>query len=424
MPELSDSQTVRRAALRLIGGVTAEGRLLSELTAILDPLPPEDRARAGRLAAETLRQAARADALMKPWLQKPPPLSVRNILRLGVVELSGGGAAHGIVNDLVEITAKTRRTASLKGLVNAILRKAAAEAPARWSKLPPPRLPRWLRDPLAEAWGKPAVAAMEAVFATAPPLDLTAKDDPAEVAALTGGTLLPGGSVRLADAGQISALPGYAEGKWWVQDAAAALPVRLLAPQKGEAILDLCAAPGGKTLQLAAAGASVTAMDQSEARLARVRENLARTGLSATVVQGDALTYQGGPFDAILLDAPCSATGTLRRHPDLPHAKDGSDFAGLIAQQGRMIDHALTLLRPGGRLMFCTCSLLPDEGEVQVEEALARHPGLTVDASARDLPGIETSWHSPEGGLRLRPDHWAKRGGLDGFYMALLRKPG
>jgi 16S rRNA C967 or C1407 C5-methylase (RsmB/RsmF family) len=167
----------------------------------------------------------------------------------------------------------------------------------------------------------------------------------------------------------VTALPGYAAGTWWVQDAAAALPVRVLAPQKGEAVLDLCAAPGGKTLQLAAAGARVTAIDLSEARMARVSANLARTGLSAEVIVADALAFDRGGFDAVLLDAPCSATGTIRRHPDLPVAKDGSEFAALIDQQAAMIDHALTLLRPGGRLVFCTCSLLPDEGEVQVEEA-------------------------------------------------------
>jgi 16S rRNA (cytosine967-C5)-methyltransferase len=187
-------------------------------------------------------------------------------------------------------------------------------------------------------------------------------------------------------------------------------------------VLDLCAAPGGKTLQLAAAGAVVAALDVSEKRMLRVTENLARTGLAADCVVGDALTYAGGPFDAILLDAPCSATGTIRRHPDLPYAKDGSDFAGLFAVQAAMIDHALTLLKPGGRLVFCTCSLLPDEGEVQVDEALARHPGLHTDRAALDRPGIDPDWITSEGGLRLRPDYWPDLGGMDGFYIACLRR--
>ena len=199
--------------------------------------------------------------------------------------------------------------------------------PAPFAGLPPQRLPMWLRQPLVRAWGREAVSAIEAVQAAAPPLDLTVRPG---AAPLPEGEVLPTGSLRLTEAGQVSALPGYAEGAWWVQDAAAALPVRLLDPQPGERVLDLCAAPGGKTLQLAAAGAEVTALDISGPRLARLRENLARTGLTAEVVVADALHWQpDAPFDAVLLDAPCSATGTIRRHPDLPFVKDGSDLPGL-----------------------------------------------------------------------------------------------
>ena len=242
-----------------------------------------------------------------------------------------------------------------------------------------------------------------------------------ELAERLGGELLPTGSVRLLDAGQVTALPGYDEGAWWVQDAAAALPARLLGDVAGLEVLDMCAAPGGKTMQLAAAGAKVTALDLSETRMARVTENLARTGLSATTVTGDAMEHEGS-YDAILLDAPCSATGTIRRHPDLPHARHGEGITELIGLQEAMFDHALRLLRPGGRLVFCTCSLIPDEGECHVEEALARHPGLEVLPA--EAPGIEDRWRSAEGGLRLRPDFWAERGGMDGFYMAHLRKAG
>ena len=235
------------------------------------------------------------------------------------------------------------------------------------------------------------------------------------------GIRLPTGSLRLAAPGQVSALPGFAEGGWWVQDAAAALPAQILAPVAGESILDMCVAPGGKTLQLAAAGARVTALDISEPRMKRVRDNLARTGLSAEIVVGDALTYQGR-HDAILLDAPCSATGTIRRHPDLPHAKDGAEFAGLIAAQAEMLAHAWSLLRPGGRMVFCTCSLLPYEGEAQIDAALAAFPDMVVDPAALNLPGIDPGWIGSEGGLRLRPDYWPELGGMDGFYIALLRK--
>lgn len=413
----------RRAALSLLDGVTQEGRLLSELGAVLEPLAPEDRARAQRLAAEALRGLDRADRWLAPYLSKRPPVAVRNILRLGTVEIGQGAASHGVVNACVELAAKGRRTGQFKGLVNAVLRKLAEAGPEAWEALPVPVMPRWLRQPLVAAWGQRTVQRMEAAHFAGAPLDLTAKGAPEDVAAGLGGVVLPTGSVRLMQGGQVSKLPGYAQGDWWVQDAAAALPARVLGPQAGERVLDMCAAPGGKTLQLAAAGAEVVALDISEARMVRLRENLARTGLAAHCIIGDALSFAEAGFDAVLLDAPCSATGTIRRHPDLPYAKDGAEFSALIDLQARLIDHALGLLRPGGRLVYCTCSLLPDEGEVQVKAALARHPELRVDAAAREVPGIEAGWKTPEGGLRLRPDHWAERGGIDGFYIAALAKP-
>ena len=414
--------TARRVAHHLLDQITGEGRLMPELMAAgaLDRLDPADRARAQRLTLDTLRGLERVDRLLEKHLRKNPPLTVRNMLRLATVEICMGGDAHGVVNEAVAIVGQDKRTGALKGLVNAVLRKIAVQGPAAWAKLRVPRLPRWLRDPLVEAYGAPHVAAMESVQFATPPLDLTAKGDAAALAAAVGAVLLPTGSVRIAGAGQVTALPGYDSGDWWVQDAAAAIPARVLAAQAGEAVLDMCAAPGGKTMQLAAMGAQVTALDISEARMARVAANLARTGLQAEVVTADAMTHQG-QYDAILLDAPCSATGTIRRHPDLPHAKDGSDFGALMQMQAAMLDHALTLLKPGGRLVYCTCSLLPDEGEVQVDEALARHPGLRVDRAALDLPGIDPAWITAEGGLRLRPDFWADQGGMDGFYIACLR---
>lgn len=415
--------TARAAAVHLLDQVLGEGRLMSDLIAggALDALSPPDRARAQRLASDTLRGLERADRLLSRHLRRPPPLAVYNILRAGTVELAQGGDPHGVVNEAVEIIARHPRFGSLKGLINAVLRKMSEDAPKAWNDLRVPGLPQWLRGPLTEAWGKAAVAAMERAHFAGAPLDLTVKSDPEGWAERLGGIVLPTGSVRLTDPGQVSALPGYASGDWWVQDAAAALPVQVLAPLVGERILDLCAAPGGKTLQLAQAGAEVTALDLSARRMERVAENLARTGLSATCIIGDALTHQGGPYDAILLDAPCSATGTIRRHPDLPHAKDGSDFASLIGLQAAMLEHALTLLKPGGRLVFCTCSLLPDEGECQVEEALLRHPGLSTDRAALERPGIDPAWITEEGGLRLRPDYWPDLGGMDGFYVACLR---
>ncbi|WP_348657110.1 RsmB/NOP family class I SAM-dependent RNA methyltransferase [uncultured Sulfitobacter sp.] len=414
----------RRSAVYLLDQVLGdEPRLMSELLAsgALDKLPPDDRARAQRLAQDTLRGLERADRLLQKHLQKAPPLTVRNVLRVGTVELCQGGAAHGVVNAMVNLVSQHRTLSHLKGLTNAVLRKIAAQGPEAWDALRAPRLPKWLRGPLAEAWGTDAIAKMEEAHFAGAPLDLTAKGDAAALAEAVGGTLLPTGSVRVTDAGQVSTMPGFAEGDWWVQDAAAAIPVRVLAPTEGETVLDLCAAPGGKTMQLAAAEAVVTAVDQSHPRMQRVKENLARVGLKAKTLTKDARAVEGA-FDAILLDAPCSATGTIRRHPDLPHAKDGSEFGDLIELQSELIDHAWTLLKPGGRLVFCTCSLLPDEGEVQVDEALERHGDMTVDRAALDLPGVEAEWVTEEGGLRLRPDFWADKGGMDGFYIACLRK--
>lgn len=418
---MSDTTHARRTAVYLLDQVLGEGRLLAECYAAgaLEKLNPEDRARAQRLAVVTLRGLERADRILKKHLKKSPPLTVMNVLRLGAVELCAGGAAHGVVNAMVAIVSKHRRHGQLKGLVNAVLRKVAEDGPAEWARLRTPRLPNWLRKPLVQAWGAEVMLGVEAAHFAGAPLDLTGKPG-ASLDALDGAQV-PTGSLRLVNAGQVSALPGYQAGDWWVQDAAAALPALILAAQPGENILELCAAPGGKTMQMAAAGAKVTAVDASAARMERLKENLSRTGLEASLIVGDALEQQG-QFDAVLLDAPCSATGTIRRHPDLPHAKDGSEFGALIELQAQMLAHAWSLVKPGGRLMFCTCSLLPDEGECQVEEALEMFPDMTADQTALDLPGIEAEWITEEGGLRLRPDYWSDRGGMDGFYMALLRK--
>lgn len=414
----------RRGAIALLGAVLTDRRMLTESLSLLDRNDPADRARAQRLATETLRDLGRADRLLAKFLDRRPAPYVLNALRLGTVELCTGGSAHGVVSDVVSIIGSHRKHGRMKGLTNAVLRKVATEGPGLWADLRPPKLPKSLRAPLVQAWGGVAVSAMEAAHAVRPPLDLTPKTAEAAVLAATlGGELLPTGSIRLEMLTQVSALPGYDSGDWWVQDAAAALPARILDAQPGEQVLDMCAAPGGKTLQLAAAGADVTALDISEGRMKRLRENLGRTGLEARIVIDDARNHAGA-YDAILLDAPCSATGTLRRHPDLPFIKTAKDIASLPPLQAGLLDHAWTCLRPGGRLVFCTCSLLPDEGEQQIADALARLPEARVDRDALNRPGIDPDWIDANGGLRLRPDFWADRGGMDGFYIACLRKPG
>ena len=414
----------RRSAHFLLMQIIGEGRLLSELigSGALARLENDDRARAQRLATDALRGLDRADRMLKPYLKKVPPLHVMNALRLGTLEICTGQAAHGVVNAYVEIVARNKRTASMKGLTNAVLRKIADDGPSAWDARPLPLTPGWLRQPLVAAWGRDAVTAIETAHFAGASLDLTAKGDAAALAQAVGGQLLPTGSVRVSGAGQVTALAGYKAGEWWVQDAAAAIPVRTLGDIRGLRVLDLCAAPGGKTLQLAAGGADVTAVDISEKRMERVAANLARTKLKARTVVSDAFAFDEGGYDAVLLDAPCSATGTIRRHPDLPYAKDGAEFGALIDQQEALIDHAIGLLRPGGRLVFCTCSLLPDEGEVQIEEALGRHTDLSPLPEACDVPGLDPAWKTPEGGLRLRPDYWPALGGMDGFYICVLRK--
>jgi 16S rRNA (cytosine967-C5)-methyltransferase len=406
---MAEGVKARAAAVAVLDAVLGDGRMLDEGAAA--DLPPEDRARALRLAAAVLRQLEPADKALAAHLRKRPPLRVLNILRLAVVERANGAAGHGVVNAAVEIARQGKRTQHMAGLVNAVLR-AVPEGPLAGVQ----KLPRWLRQPMVHAFGRDAVAAIELAHAQEPPLDLSFRAG----AEVPEGLALPTGILRLAQAGQVSGMPGYAAGGWWVQDAAASLPARLLGVTAGERVLDLCAAPGGKTLQLAAAGASVVAVDQSGARLGRLRDNLARTGLQAEVVEADARVWEPGEaFDAILLDAPCSATGTIRRHPELPFVKDGSEVPGLVALQAELIDRALGWLKPGGRLVYAVCSLLPEEGEAQVAAALARHPGVVAERVA--LPGVEDGWWTEGNGLRTRPDYWAERGGMDGFFMARLR---
>nr|WP_207100102.1 transcription antitermination factor NusB [Paracoccus shandongensis] len=408
----------RSGVLRLLAGVR-DGLSLSDQTGALKGLAPADQARAGRLAAAVLRHQSRADAVIGTYVTRKPTPQVADVLRLAVVEmLELGGAAHGVVDAAVNLTRSLgKKGEAAAGMVNAVLRKAAGHG--GWSALPPQPMPAWLREPVAIAYGEDAALAIESAHQAGAPLDLTPKPG----VLIEGADLLPTGSLRIHGPAQVSALPGFAGGDWWVQDAAAALPARLLDPRPGERIADLCAAPGGKTLQLAAAGAQVTAVDISPARLKRVAENLNRCGLSADLVAADALDWRpDAPLDAILLDAPCSATGTIRRHPDLPFLRDGSGIPALVDLQARLIDHALSLIPPGGRMVYAVCSLLPDEGEAQVAAALSRHPGLTVETPA--LPGTDPAWITPEGGLRTRPDYWPDRGGMDGFFMARLRKRG
>jgi 16S rRNA (cytosine967-C5)-methyltransferase len=420
----------RLAATQLLHAVLFDKRLLSEALmgdeAPIARLSGPDRARAQSMTIGVLRHLQRLDAILDQFLEKAPPPKVRNALRLAAYEMvAEGNAAHGVVNAAVEIVRGNPKYGHMAGLVNAVSRKIADQGAEIWQTQSPQKLPSWLAKPIAKNFGKAAVPSIEATHQAGAPIDLTLKDpkQAEEWAKALDAEILPTGSLRLIGRPQITALPGFDTGDWWVQDAAAAMPARLFGDVSGKMVLDLCAAPGGKTMQLAAGGAKVTALDISGIRMKRVDENLLRTNLTAMLVIEDVLDWQPGKlFDAVLLDAPCTATGTIRRHPDLPHIKAGADLTELFQLQADMIDAALKLLKPGGMLVYGTCSLLPREGETQIKHGLERHDGLTtIDL---DLPGLglEPTWKAETGGIRLRPDYWTDRGGMDGFYMALLQK--
>ncbi len=420
----------RSAALTLLHGVLHDTKPLSDIVegpnSPLADLEPGERARAQSLAKITLRNLGPLDQVLDRFLTKKPPLQVLNILRLCAAELLVDGiAAHAAVDGAVTLARSKQKANHLSGLVNAVARKLSDVDREEFLKLPPHPLAKYLRVPVVTAYGEEAAVAIDAAHRAGAPVDLTLKN-PAEEekwALALDATILPNGSLRLAEKGQISALPGYDTGDWWVQDAAASVPCRLFDDLAGKTVLDLCAAPGGKTMQLAAAGAKVTAVDISGDRLVRVRQNLERTGLSATLVEADAFKWTPAePFDAILLDAPCSATGTIRRHPDLPFVRRDWDLQPVLKMQSDMLDLCAKWLKPGGQLVYSTCSLLPVEGEGQIAKFLARTPDMTpLDFDAAAL-GMDNDWKPSEGQLRLRPDYWAEVGGMDGFFMARLQK--
>jgi 16S rRNA (cytosine967-C5)-methyltransferase len=388
----------------------------------LAALSPRDRAFARALAMATLRRLGPIDQALQERVAKAPPDRVVQILRLGVAQLFVlETPAHAAVSSSVDLAQQHNQSRPFKGLVNAVLRALTREPP----KLDDPErmAPPWLYARWSAAFGAEAAREIAAQIAAEPATDLSLKD-PAQgevFAEELEGEVLAGGSVRTGRRGDVAIWPGFTEGVWWVQDAAAAIPARLLEVQPGQTALDLCAAPGGKTLQLAAAGAQVTALDKSAARLTRLSDNLARTGLAAEVVVADAATWRDGrSFDAVLLDAPCSATGTFRRHPDVLWAAKPSDVASLAALQSRLFDAAAAKVKLGGRLVYCVCSLEPEEGEAQVAAFLQRHPDFAIDPIAAGEGGAPEASLRPDGTLRILPHH--RPGGVDGFYAARLRR--
>jgi 16S rRNA (cytosine967-C5)-methyltransferase len=404
----------REAAFDLLAFVFDRRRPIEEALDALPHLEPRDRAAAHRLAAAVLRRLGTLDAVLEPFLRKAPPDPVRHVLRLGAAGLLLlETPSHAAVATAVAL-ARGRGLGPFAGLINAVLRRVADAGPAALADLDAPRLdtPAWLWA----SWGDDARAIAVAHQHEAP-LDLTLRPG---ASAPPGGEMLPTGSVRFPAGTRVTEIPGFDRSEFWVQDAAAALPATLLAAQPGERVADLCAAPGGKTAQLVAAGASVVAVERNPTRLARLRENLRHWHLEAETVQADAASWTPPePFDAVLLDAPCSATGTIRRHPDVPHLKRPRDVRALTETQDGLLAAATAMLRPGGRLVYAVCSLQPEEGAARVEAALTRgklrHDPFTMMELAA-LPEALTA----DGFLRTNPGIWPERGGMDGFFAARL----
>ncbi len=439
----------RAIALDLVSAVLRKGRLLDEALApkkwisggdsgrdspegALDGLSSRDRAFVRLLVTTVLRRLGQVDAVIGHYLERPLPRKAaagHDILRLGAAQLLFlKTPPHAAVDTAVEMTRARGFTPHLK-LVNAVLRRMSREGAALVETQDAPRLntPDWLWESWTAAYGEEMTRAIATVHLAEPSLDLSVADDPQAWAERLGGAVLTTGTVRLAKTARVTEMEGFAEGQWWVQDAASALPVRLLGNVAGKSVLDLCAAPGGKTLQLASGGAHVTALDRSRPRLARLEDNLSRMNLEAKIVCADAVTWRPQtPAQAVLLDAPCTATGGLRRHPDVARLKIPDDVSRLAALADSLLDAAVEMLAPGGRLVFCTCSLEPQEGPQRAAALLQRAHGMKLaPIEPTEIGGVDGGLSeavTEEGYLRTLPCHLPGQGGMDGFFAARFEK--
>ena len=422
----------RRLALRWIDGVLVAGRPFDASDAsdagpeAGDALAARDRAFARLLAATALRRLGQIDDLIDRCLRaplSPRVAAARGALRLGAAQLAFlDTPPHAAVDTAVRLAPPRAR-----GLVNAVLRRIAREGAVRRAAQDAERLntPGWLWRSWRAAYGAAQARAIAAAHLVAPPLDLSPRGDPAAVAEAVDGAVLETGTVRRAAGGRIEALPGFADGEWWVQDAAAALPARLLGAGPGDEAVELCAAPGGKTAQLAAMGVRVTAVDSDSSRLELLAAAMRRLRLEARAIRADARRWRpGAPARFVLLDAPCTTTGTIRRRPDVPRLKRPGDVAAARAVQDRLLDNAAAMLAPGGALVYAVCSLQPEEGPQAVAALLARDPTLALDPVRAAEVGGFGELLAADGALRSLPCHLADRGGVDGFYAARLKRRG
>ncbi len=429
----------RRIAADIVDGVLRRKIALDEQLSGkaahpgLASLADRDRALMRRLTATVLRRLGTLRKLLSSFLDKGFPADAprtETILLIGAAQILWLDVPdHAAVDLSVRLAQADRRAARYAGLVNAVLRRVAQSRETGMSMSATLDTPAWLMARWTKTYGRDAARAIAAANGHEPALDLTVKQDAAEWAEHVHGRVLPTGTVRTLAHGAISLLPGFAEGAWWVQDAGAALPARLFGNIRDLNVADLCAAPGGKTAQLALAGARVTAVDRSPARLARLNDNLARLSLRADVVAADVLEWHpessnAGRFDAVLLDAPCSSTGTIRRHPDVPWLKSDGDIGVLVSLQQRLLDHAVGLVKPGGVLVYCVCSLEPEEAEDQIAALIARDTRVArKPITAADVSG-QAEFVSAKGDLRTLPpqlpDPDSRWAGLDGFFAARL----
>ena len=429
----------RETAARVLQKILVKHRPLDEALCLLDgpeaPQAANDRAFTRAIVSTVLRRKGQIDDALARFISAPPPDSrgmLDDILLVaGAQLLFMDTPAHAVINIAVDQARRDRGARRFAALVNAVLRRVAAANAGIIADQDAARLntPDWLWDRWAAHYGEDAARAIAAQHMLEPPLDLSVKSDPDGWAHRLGGVALPTGSVRLAGRGRIEAIDGFGEGAWWVQDAAAALPATVLGNIAGQHVADLCAAPGGKTAQLAHSGAKVAAVDQSPKRLKRLRENLSRLGLEADTVAADATTWKpDAPFDAVLLDAPCTATGTIRRHPDIAHLKRPADLDKLAALQTRLLDNAVSLVRPGGWLVYCTCSLEPEEGINQVEQMLEKHSEMRLEPIDAAQIGAPEASLRPPGVIRTLPHQMPAEdpvlSGIDGFFIAKLHKIG
>ncbi|HEY1876468.1 MAG TPA: transcription antitermination factor NusB, partial [Rhizomicrobium sp.] len=406
----------RRAALAIVSGVLRQRRPLDLQLESLKSLAPRDAGFARALASQTLRHLGLLEAVLREFIQKPlqPHKAglANEILLAGACELLILKVApHAAVDAANELAAKDSKAVHFRPLINAVLRRVSREGEKVVSGLDAPRLctPDWLWTRWAAQYGEKTARVMSSQHLNQAPIDIVLKSDDADV---PESELLFGHVRRLSSEGRVEDMPGFAEGGWWVQDAAASLPVLLLGDVAGRKVIDLCAAPGGKTMQLAARGAKVTAVEMDGVRAARIRENLNRTKLDAEIIEADARDVtMKAPL--VLIDAPCTATGTIRRHPDLPWIKGAADVTAQAAHAYEILESGASLVEPGGTLVFAVCSLEREEGEEQIAAFLAGHPEFArLPVTAQDVFG-HGEWITPEGDLRTLPCHLADKGGMD-----------